>query len=72
MAEVGEDGDDLVEMAEGGQEGTDVRGGAEGVEDFELVLDAVRGGGHVDLLQGHVLGFAVWIVFGQCCLLTGG
>jgi hypothetical protein len=42
VAEVREDGYDLIEMSKSCQEGTDMRRRTEGVQDFELVLDAVR------------------------------
>lgn len=73
VAEVGEHGDDLVEVTEGGEEGADVGGGAERVEDLEFVLDAVRRGCDVDLLEGDVLGLGLWIGSDDLgCLLGGG
>lgn len=56
MAEVGQDGQYLVGGAEGGDQGTDGRTVLEVVEELELVQDALRRGGNVDLLDGDVLG----------------
>ena len=52
VAEVGEDGDDLICAPEGGDQGTDGGAVPQVMEQLELVEDSRGGGGDVDLLDG--------------------
>lgn len=56
MAEVWEDDNDLVGVAEGGDQGADCGTVAQVVEELDLVEDSLGGRGHVDLLDGYELG----------------
>lgn len=51
MAEIGEDGDNLVGRAEGGDQGTDSRAVAEVIKELEFVEDAGGRGRDVNLLD---------------------
>lgn len=52
MAEVGEDGNDLICASKGRDEGTDGRAVAQVMKQLELVEDARGRGRDVDLLDG--------------------
>lgn len=57
MAEVGQDGDDLIGGAESGDQRADGRALAQVVKQLELVEDTSRAGCDVDLLNGDVARF---------------
>lgn len=52
VAEVGEDGDDLICASKGSDQGADGGAVSQVVKQLELVEDPGGGGGHVDLLDG--------------------
>lgn len=59
MAEVRENGDNLVQVTEGGQEWTDVWRVSESMEKFQLVGDTMRRRRYVNLFESNVLGSAL-------------